>query len=255
MPTPFRVIIPARMASTRLPNKPLADIGGAPMVIRVAQQAQKSLAKSIVIATDSVEIESACRDFPFEVILTKPTHPTGTDRLSEVVSLLGLADQEIVVNVQGDEPFIPPELINLVANSLQNHSECAIGTAGVPLTDIIEINNPNVVKIVRNQKGEALYFSRAPIPFQRDENSVDDSIRCLRHIGIYAYQAHFLKAFAKLAPAPIEKWEALEQLRALWYGYSIAVEISAQLPPLGVDTYADLEKARLEWNLLNKISI
>lgn len=254
MTSPFRVVIPARMASTRLPNKPLADIGGAPMVIRVAQQAQKSLATSIVIATDSVEIESACRDFPFEVILTKATHPTGTDRLSEVVSILGLADHEIVVNVQGDEPFIPPELINLVAKSLQSNPHCAIATAGVPIEDIIEINNPNVVKIVRNQKGEALYFSRAPIPYQRDANTFSDAVRCLRHLGIYAYQAHFLKAFAQLAPAPIEQWEALEQLRALWYGYLIAVEISAQMPPLGVDTYEDLEKARLEWSKISKFS-
>ena len=248
----FTIIIPARMASTRLPNKPLADIGGAPMVIRVAQQAQKSNAARILIATDSSEVQSACKAFPFEVIMTQSTHQTGTDRLSEVVSILGLPDHEIIVNVQGDEPFIPPQLINLVAQSLQKNPECALATIGVPLLDPMDIQNPNIVKIVRNMRNEALYFSRAPIPYQRDTPTSElgnspDLVRCLRHIGIYAYQAHFFKAFTQLAPAPIEQWEALEQLRALWYGYRIAVEMSNEMPPIGVDTYEDLERARLEW--------
>jgi 3-deoxy-manno-octulosonate cytidylyltransferase (CMP-KDO synthetase) len=224
------------------------------MVIRVAQQAQKSTASHILIATDSKEIESACLDFPFDVMLTKSSHTTGTDRLSEVVANLGLRDDEIIVNVQGDEPFIPPELINLVAQSLQNNRHCAISTVGVPIKDIIEVSNPNVVKIVRNHKSEALYFSRAPIPFKRDAHGPHVENIYLRHLGIYAYQAHFLKAFSALAPAPIEQMEALEQLRALWYGYSIAVEVSEHMPPLGVDTYEDLEKARLEWKRINPFS-
>lgn len=247
----FHVVIPARMASTRLPNKPLADIAGDPMVVRVAQQAQKSDAKRIIIATDSQQIRDVCEGYSLEVILTKSTHPTGTDRLSEVVEILHLDDHEILVNVQGDEPLIPPELINSVAQCLIHHPKCAIATAGVPLMDDAEILNPNVVKIVCNHDSEALYFSRAPIPFQRDSNTVvsliSHSIRCLRHIGIYAYQAHFLKAFGRLAPAPIEQWEALEQLRALWYGYAIAVEVSDKMPPPGVDTMEDLERVRREW--------
>jgi 3-deoxy-manno-octulosonate cytidylyltransferase (CMP-KDO synthetase) len=245
MPSPFTVIIPARLASTRLPRKPLADIGGAPMVIRVAQQAAKSAAQRILIATDSDEILDVCGQYAFECVKTLSTHATGTDRLSEVVSQLGFADDAILVNVQGDEPFIPPELINQVATALANSSDCAIATAAVAIVNPTEIHNPNAVKVVLNQHQQALYFSRAAIPYQRDQGTAP--LPLLRHLGIYAYRCHFLKAFAKLPPAPIEQMEALEQLRAIYNGYKIHVELSASEPPAGIDTPEDLEIAQRKW--------
>ena len=239
----FLVVIPARLGSTRLPRKPLADIGGKPMVIRVAERAKQSLAQSVVVATDSPEIQAACDEHRIECLLTSSDHPTGTDRIAEVAQLLKLPSNALIVNVQGDEPLIPPELINQVAQTLADHSQCAISTVAVPITDLSEINNPNAVKVVLNRAGEALYFSRAPIPFVRDADAAQKTEH-LRHLGIYAYRADFLQAFTRLEPAPPEQAEALEQLRALWNGYRIAVHIASKAPPAGVDTLEDLERVR-----------
>ncbi len=239
----FLVVIPARLGSTRLPRKPLADIGGKPMVIRVAERAKQSLAKSVVVATDSAEIEAACHEHHIECLLTSPNHPTGTDRLAEVARLLKLPANALLVNVQGDEPLIPPELINQVAQTLANNPQCAISTIAVPITEKSEIDNPNVVKVALNHANEAMYFSRAPIPFARDAQSAQ-KIEHLRHLGIYAYRADFLQAYTTLEPAPPEQAEALEQLRALWNGYRIAVHIALEAPPAGVDTPEDLERVR-----------
>ena len=239
----FLVVIPARLGSTRLPRKPLADIGGKPMVIRVAERAQQSLAHSVVVATDSPEIQAACDEHRIEYLLTSADHPTGTDRLAEVAQILKLPANALVVNVQGDEPLIPPELINQVAQTLADNAQCAISTIAVPISDPTEIDNPNVVKVVLNRNGEALYFSRAPIPFVRDAQSSPKTMH-LRHLGIYAYRAEFLQAYTRLEPAPPEQAEALEQLRALWNGYRIAVHIASKAPPAGVDTLEDLERVR-----------
>ena len=239
----FLVVIPARLGSTRLPRKPLADIGGKPMVVRVAERAKQSLAKSVVVATDSAEIEAACYEHHIECLLTSPNHPTGTDRLAEVAQLLKLPANTLLVNVQGDEPLIPPELINQVAQTLANNPQCAISTIAVPITEKSEIDNPNVVKVVLNHANEAMYFSRAPIPSVRDAQSAQ-KIEHLRHLGIYAYQADFLQAYTQLEPTPPEQAEALEQLRALWNGYRIAVHIALEAPPAGVDTPEDLERIR-----------
>lgn len=239
----FLVVIPARLGSTRLPRKPLADIGGKPMVIRVAERAQQSLAQSVVVATDSPEIQAACDEYRIECLLTSADHPTGTDRIAEVAQLLKLPANTLVVNVQGDEPLIPPELINQVAQTLANNHACAISTVAVPIVDAAEVTNPNVVKVVLNRSNEALYFSRATIPFVRDPDS-KQAITHLRHLGIYAYRADFLEAYTRLEPAPPEQAEALEQLRALWNGYRIAVHTASEAPPVGVDTAEDLERVR-----------
>jgi len=239
----FLVVIPARLGSSRLPRKPLADIGGKPMVIRVAERAQQSLAHSVVVATDSPEIQAACDEHQIECLLTSADHPTGTDRLAEVAQILKLPANALVVNVQGDEPLIPPELINQVAQTLADNAQCTISTIAVPIHDTPEIDNPNVVKVVLNRNGEALYFSRAPIPFVRDAQSTVKKNH-LRHLGIYAYRAEFLQAYTRLEPAPPEQAEALEQLRALWNGYRIAVHIASKAPPAGVDTPEDLERVR-----------
>lgn len=239
----FLVVIPARLGSTRLPRKPLADIGGKPMVIRVAERAQQSKAQSVVVATDSPEIQAVCDEHRIECLLTSPDHPTGTDRIAEVAQLLKLPANTLVVNVQGDEPLIPPDLINEVAQALANNPACAISTIAVPITDTAEITNPNVVKVVLNRAGEAMYFSRASIPFVRDHD-LSSEVTHLRHLGIYAYRADFLQAYTRLDPAPPEQAEALEQLRALWNGYRIAVHTAAKAPPAGVDTPEDLERVR-----------
>jgi 3-deoxy-manno-octulosonate cytidylyltransferase (CMP-KDO synthetase) len=252
---PFIVVIPARLASTRLPRKPLADIGGAPMIVRVAQQAQKSQAARVIVATDSDEVLVVCQQYHIEALKTRPAHLTGTDRLSEVVDILQLPGDAMLVNVQGDEPFIPPELINLVAKALHDSPSAAIATVGVALRDEADIQNPNIVKIVHNQLGEAMYFSRAPIPFLRDPGSAVNPaqrlVPCLRHIGLYAYQSHFLRAFTNLSPAPIELAESLEQLRALWHGYKIQIVTSHEAPPAGVDTPEDLYRAQQKWDELH----
>jgi 3-deoxy-manno-octulosonate cytidylyltransferase (CMP-KDO synthetase) len=244
----FIVLIPARLASTRLPNKPLADIGGAPMVVRVAQQALKSGASQVVVACDSEEIQTACATHGINAVLTKVDHPSGSDRLAEACDLLDLADDEIVVNVQGDEPLIDPQLIASVANLLSNRSVAVMGTASHAIESIADQSNPNIVKVVLNAKSEALYFSRSLIPFNRDGHA--NAPKPLRHVGIYSYRASFLRQFPKLPQAPIEVSESLEQLRALWHGYSIAVHVSDTVPGPGVDTPEDLARARQLWSQL-----
>ncbi len=210
------------------------------MVVRVAERSAQSAANRIIVATDAQEIESVCKAANLEVMMTREDHPSGTDRLAEVVQQLGLNDEAIVVNVQGDEPLIPVDLINQVANTLQSKPHCAMATAAVAIHDQSEIANPNAVKVVLSKNNEALYFSRSTIPFDRNHNSPI----YYRHLGIYAYRTGFLKAFSNLAISPLEQAESLEQLRALWHGYAIAVHITPESPPPGVDTQADLDRAR-----------
>ena len=236
----FTVVIPARLASSRLERKALADLGGKPMVIRVAERSAQSAANRIIVATDAQEIESVCKAANLEVMMTREDHPSGTDRLAEVALQLGLNDEAIVLNVQGDEPLIPVDLINQVANTLQSKPHCAMATAAVAIHDQSEIANPNAVKVVLSKNNEALYFSRSTIPFDRNHSSPI----YYRHLGIYAYRTGFLKAFSNLAISPLEQAESLEQLRALWHGYAIAVHITPESPPPGVDTQADLDRAR-----------
>ena len=248
----FIVLIPARLDSTRLPRKPLADIAGKPMVVRVAEQARKSLAKKVIVATDSIEIQAACKAHQISCVMTSTHHLTGTDRLAEVAQLLSLKPTDVVVNVQGDEPLIPPELINHVALTLLTHPLAAIATAAVVIEDASEIASPHVVKVVLNQAGEAMYFSRSAIPFCRDVPAESTKLASTkptyhRHLGIYAYRANFLLAYSKLTVAPPEVAESLEQLRALWHGYQIQVCIANEAPPAGVDTPEDLERVRALW--------
>ena len=242
----FTVIIPARLGSTRLPNKPLADLGGAPMVVRVAQRALLSQADLVVVATDSQEVMAACARFKIRVVLTAATHASGSDRLAEACTLLGLPDDAVVVNVQGDEPLIDVALINSVAQLLADKTDCAMSTAAHAIENVADYMNPNIVKVVLDARHNAMYFSRSPIPAARDgaAHELPQSPKPLRHVGIYGYRAGFLKAFPKLSLAPIEQLECLEQLRALWHGYKIAVHITASAPGIGVDTPADLAAAR-----------
>ncbi|MFP5405039.1 MAG: 3-deoxy-manno-octulosonate cytidylyltransferase [Gammaproteobacteria bacterium] len=239
----FVALIPARLASTRLPDKPLADIGGRPMVVRVAERARLAGARLVAVATDSERISSAVREAGFEAVMTATDHPSGTDRLAEAVGLLGLDDDEIVVNIQGDEPLIPPTLVAAVAARLAASSQCAMTTAAHGIVDPEDWRNPNVVKVVLDRAGLALLFSRASIPFERDARTVVPP-GALRHVGLYAYRAAFLRAYPALERAPIELLESLEQLRALWHGYRIAVELAEDPPPPGVDTQADLDRVR-----------
>lgn len=243
----FTVVIPARMKSTRLPEKPLKLIAGKPMVVRVAETASRSEASRVVVATDHPAIEAVCREYGVEVVMTRESHPTGTDRLAEAVTKLGLSDDEIIVNVQGDEPLMPPEAVNAVAKLLVERPQCAISTAAHPILDIENFRNPNVVKVVLDVEGNAITFSRAPIPYPRDEWRKDDgllptAVKPLHHLGLYAYRVGFLRRFPTLRQAPIEKSESLEQLRALYYGEKIAVLILNQELPAGVDTEEDLER-------------
>jgi 3-deoxy-manno-octulosonate cytidylyltransferase (CMP-KDO synthetase) len=246
--TAFKVVIPARFASTRLPGKPLLDIAGKPMVIRVAEQAAQSSAQQIIIATDYSPIVSAAQEHGFEACMTRADHVSGTDRIAEVATQQGWADDTIVVNVQGDEPLIPPALIRAVAQHLHDHPECAIATACHAIHDEASMRNPNIVKVVLDKNANALYFSRAPIPWPRDAYAqsapLPKNIEVLRHVGIYAYRASFLQDFGKLAPAHIEQIESLEQLRAMYHGYKIGVTKTDQAPPSGVDTEQDLQVAR-----------
>jgi 3-deoxy-manno-octulosonate cytidylyltransferase (CMP-KDO synthetase) len=245
----FVAIIPARLASTRLPRKPLADLGGKPMVVRVAERARASGARRCVVATDSDEVQAACGRFGVEAVLTSPDHPTGTDRLAEAAGMLGLGDDEIVVNVQGDEPLMPPPVVAAVADLLARRDDCAIATAAHRLYDAAEFFSPNVVKVVTDAQGTATLFSRAPIPWSRDafaasRDALPPGLPALRHVGLYAYRVDFLRRYPGLAPAAIEQHESLEQLRALWHGCRIAVlTLDAPLPP-GVDTAEDLAKVR-----------
>lgn len=247
--TGFKVVIPARYASTRLPGKPLADIAGKPMVVRVLDAATRSGAGEVWVATDDERVVEAVMSHGGGVVMTRADHPSGTDRIAEVADQQGWADDDIVVNVQGDEPLIDPALIGQVAQALANDSVAAIATAGYPITDAQDLFNPAVVKVVIDAYGRALYFSRAPIPWHRDgfamsRAALPAAYAPWRHVGIYAYRVAFLRRFGKLAPAPIEQWESLEQLRALWHGEKVCVVKCAREPASGVDTAADLEAVR-----------
>jgi 3-deoxy-manno-octulosonate cytidylyltransferase (CMP-KDO synthetase) len=234
--TLFAALIPARYASTRFPGKPLADLGGKPMVVRVCERARASGADPVCVATDDERIVHAVREHGFEARMTRAAHASGTERIAEAATQLGLADAAIVVNVQGDEPLIAPQLIAKVAAALEHNPQASMSTACHPIHDAAEFANPNVVKAVLNAKGEALYFSRAAIPHPRQGEA-----QALRHIGIYAYRVAFLKRYAALAPSPLEATEQLEQLRVLWHGYRICALIEEGAIPPGVDTPADLQ--------------
>jgi 3-deoxy-manno-octulosonate cytidylyltransferase (CMP-KDO synthetase) len=242
----FTVLVPARMASTRLPGKPLADIAGKPMVVRVAERAACSRAARVVVAADHADILDACRRHGVEAVATRADHATGSDRLAEACALLGLDGDDRVVNVQGDEPLIEPALIDACAALLDERPDCVMGTAAHALDGDAEIADPNVVKVVLDGAGRALYFSRAPIPCWRDGRPAGPGgpAAALRHVGIYAYRAGFLRGFPALPACPLEAAEALEQLRVLWHGERIAVHVSALRPGAGVDTPQDLERVR-----------
>ena len=244
----FKVVIPARYASSRLLAKPLLDIAGKPMVVRVAEQAQLSGAEQVVIATDRQEIFDVGSQHGFQAVMTREDHPSGTDRIAEVVAHFNWHGDEIVVNVQGDEPLIAPTLIREVAENLASHKNAAIATACHAIHDKETMFNPNVVKLVMDAQGYALYFSRAPIPFARDafaqNQDLPSGLPVYRHIGLYAYRAKFLSDYAQLTPSLIEQYEALEQLRALWHGYKISVAVTNQAPAPGVDTHQDLAMVR-----------
>ena len=232
----FNVIIPARYASSRYPGKPLVDLNGKPMVVRVCERAAASGAAAVHVATDDERIARAVRNHGFAVVMTRADHDSGTDRLAEAAQSLRLADDAVIVNVQGDEPLIPPQLVRQVAERLQGDKAAAMATACHAIHEPPQATSPHVVKVVLDAQGYALYFSRSRIPYPRSGTPV-----CYRHAGIYAYRARFLRQYAALAPAPLEQAEALEQLRALWHGHRIAVVVSeAEIAP-GVDTPADLE--------------
>ena len=248
--TAFKVVIPARYGSSRLPAKPLLDIAGQPMVAHVYQRALLSQAQQVVIATDDERIYRAAEQLGATVVMTSSEHPSGTDRLQEVAQKMGWADDEIIVNVQGDEPIIPPAVINQVAANLAANPQAGMATLAEPLQDVAQLTNPNIVKLVRDYQQMAMYFSRAPMPWARDAfmNGVTTLAvpeLYLRHLGIYAYRVSFLNAYVQWPPAVLEQVEALEQLRALYYGVKIHVDLAAVNLPAGVDTLADLERVRL----------
>ncbi|RZI40718.1 3-deoxy-manno-octulosonate cytidylyltransferase [Herbaspirillum sp. HC18] len=243
----FTVIIPARLASTRLPNKPLADLGGKPMVVRVAERAVQSGASQVAVATDHADIMAACSAHGVTAYMTRADHPSGTDRIAEVAAAMGLPADAVVVNVQGDEPLISPSLISSTAALIR--PDVPMATAAHPIDGIADIFNPNVVKVVLDKSGRALYFSRATIPWHRDgfaasRESVPPGYSPLRHIGLYAYSNAFLQDYPRLALSPLEQIEALEQLRVLWHGYPIAVHVTPDVPAAGVDTPEDLARVR-----------
>ena len=239
----FKVVIPARYASSRLPGKPLLDIAGKPMVIRVAEQALKSGASEIVIATDFEKIRQTAENYGINAVITRIDHASGTDRIAEVADKLNWPDDAIVVNVQGDEPLIEPALITEVAQHLAQSQAAVMATACHAIHDEASLLNPNIVKVVIDNNGHALYFSRAPIPYPRDD-AYKSNIQAYRHIGIYAYRVGFLKQYAQLTATALEKIESLEQLRVLHYGYKIGVAITSNAPASGVDTQEDLDLAR-----------
>ena len=240
----FKVVVPARYASTRLPAKPLLDLGGKPMVARTAERAMQSGAEEVWVATDHPDVMAAAALHGLSVVLTRTDHPSGTDRLAEVIEQRGWDDDTIVVNVQGDEPLIDPASIAQTARQLAE-SGADIATVAHPINKAVDFFNPNIVKVVCKADGDALYFSRAPIPYARDhfaregKESLPAGIPAFRHVGLYAYRARFLRAYARLAPSPLEAFEALEQLRALFHGFRISVLISDHLPMPGVDTPED----------------
>ncbi len=247
----FIVIIPARLASSRLPGKPLADIGGKPMIVRVAERAVLSGAKRVIVATDHRDIYAACKENAVDVVMTRTDHPSGTDRIAEVAATLDLPDDAVVVNVQGDEPLIDPGLI--AATAAHVTQKVPMATAAHVIDVLSEVFNPNIVKVVLNKEGHAMYFSRAAIPWHREGFSRStetlSELHCrefvpLRHIGLYAYTNKFLQMYPTLTTSPLERIEALEQLRVLWHGYSIAVHITSMIPEAGVDTPEDLERVR-----------
>lgn len=253
----YTVLIPARAASTRLPDKPLADIAGKPMVVRVAERASQSGAGRIHVATDDARVLAAVQAHGYSALMTRADHATGTDRLSEAVQQLGLPDDAVVVNVQGDEPLIEPGLIDAVAACLADSPWADIATCACPVASAETLFNPNAVKVVCAQDGRALYFSRAPIPWARDALAgggrvLADGLPGLHHIGIYAYRVSFLRRFPRLPQGALEKFESLEQLRAMEHGHAIAVHRAAQAPAAGVDTPADLERVRA-WYMANRL--
>ncbi len=245
---PYTVLIPARLASTRLPNKPLADIAGVPMVVRVAQRVltlqTARHSPRVVVAADDAAIVDVCQAHGVEVVLTRIDHASGSDRLAEACELLALPDDAIVVNVQGDEPLIDTALVEAVAKLLKNQPLAHISTAAHAIDSVADFHNPNLVKVVLDAQQLALYFSRSPIAYPRDTPHQLPSPAPLRHIGIYAYRVDFLRQFPRLPQAPIERTESLEQLRAMWHGYRIAVHVAEHAPGPGVDTPEDLEKVR-----------
>ncbi|MCC2962394.1 3-deoxy-manno-octulosonate cytidylyltransferase [Massilia sp. IC2-278] len=246
----FTVIIPARLASTRLPNKPLADLGGKPMVVRVAERARESGAARIIVATDHADIAAACAAHGVEAVMTRADHPSGTDRIAEVARALNLPADEVVVNLQGDEPLIDPAL--LAACAARISLEVPMATCAHPLHDVADVFNPNVVKVVLDKAGRALYFSRASIPWARDafaasRDTLPAGYAPLRHIGLYAYSNAFLQAYPGLEVSPLEQIEALEQLRVLWHGVPIAVHVTDSAPQAGVDTPEDLARVQLHY--------
>jgi 3-deoxy-manno-octulosonate cytidylyltransferase (CMP-KDO synthetase) len=244
----FTVLIPARLASTRLPRKALAEIGGVPMIVRVARRAALSQASAVTVAADDTEIVDACARHGVAAILTSPHHASGSDRIAEACASLAIDGAEIVVNVQGDEPLIEPSLIDACARLLTERDDCVMSTAAHAIEDRADFENTNIVKVVLDAAGRALYFSRAPIPWPRDGSSAASLVHMatapLRHVGLYAYRAAFLRSFPSLAHSPLEEIERLEQLRVLWHGERIAVHVSALEPGIGVDTAEDLEHAR-----------
>lgn len=244
----FAVLIPARLASSRLPNKPLADIAGLPMIVHVARRAALSSATRVVVAADDASIVQACEQHGVQAVLTRSDHATGSDRLAEACELLGIHGDDVVVNVQGDEPLIDPTLIDACATLLMQQPECVMSTAAHPIDDAADFGNPNVVKVVLDARQRALYFSRAPIPWWRDgpapATPAPGAAQPLRHIGLYGYRAGFLQAFPLLSASPLETIESLEQLRVLWHGHRIAVHITPHAPGAGVDTPQDLERVR-----------
>lgn len=244
----YTVLIPARLASSRLPDKPLADIGGLPMVVRVARRAAQSQASAVVVAADAPSIVEACERHGVRAVMTRQDHATGSDRLAEACALLQLPDDTIVVNVQGDEPLIDPTLVDACASLLAAQTDCVMSTAAHPIDDAADFASPNVVKVVLDAQQRALYFSRAPIPWWRDAPApatpATGAAQPLRHIGLYGYRAGFLRSFPQLRASPLEQVESLEQLRVLWHGHRIAVHITPTAPGTGVDTPADLARVR-----------
>jgi len=244
----FRVVVPARYASSRLPGKPLADIGGRPMVLHVVERALQAGAESVVVATDDARVRAAVEAAGYQAIMTSPDHQSGTERLVEVAEILGWDDDSLVVNVQGDEPLIDPALIREAARQLVLHDDAVMATLAHPIHDHADFINPNVVKVVADEAGYALYFSRAPIPWPRDafadKHPMPHELGALRHIGLYAYRAGFLRTYASLAASPLERHEMLEQLRVLWHGYRISLGVTASAPAPGVDTPEDLARVR-----------